>query len=157
MLNCLVKVIAENTFGELTFHIHWHEGIGGSPRKTTLISLQGQVKLNTTSKGFLIIWIFPCSFSKQAEWQGGFHSALLLTLVSFMQWHSCLAALFPCRVGSWILGPVFQATQIQGCCALLTCRLPGECIICESCPFGLESVSCWLPASTRRRTLGKHI
>lgn len=61
----------------------------------------------------------------------------------------------PCSVDSCILGPVFPGLSIQGCSVLLTCRLPGECIICESCPIRIESVSCWLPAWARWWMLGK--
>lgn len=73
--------------------------------------------------------------------------------VTFISCHS-----LPLQCGLMYTGPSVSRPLIyRASSVLLTCRLPGECIICESCPIQLESVSCWLPASTRWWTLGKQI
>lgn len=57
----------------------------------------------------------------------------------------------PLQCGLTYTGPSVSKpfAHIQGCSVLLTWRLPCECIICESCPIRIKSVSCWLPASVQ--------
>lgn len=98
-------------------------------------------------KRVIIIIIFPCSFSKQAEWWGSPPSPPLsfsfntppFHALTFISCHS-----LPLQCGLMYTGPSVSRplARIQACSVPLTRRLPCECIICESCPIRIESVSC---------------
>lgn len=123
------------------------------PAIQELLSHCGGMSTGHHFKSLLIILIFLRSSSKQAEWPGSFSSntPAFHTLTLAPPRHPVLL-----QCGLMCFQATHSHTGLQ-CVLLLTCRLPGECIICESCPIRIESVSCWLPVLAHRRTLGKQI